>query len=65
MLLKGMAETRRLSKDRLAGFFRQLKVLIDKAQDLRDEINRSLIAATPPRAADGSRRRTFRSRVKR
>jgi uncharacterized coiled-coil protein SlyX len=65
MLLNGMAGTRRLTKDRLAGFSRQLKTLIDKAQDLRDEINRSLIAATPPPAADGSRRRTSRSRLKR
>ena len=65
MLLNGMAETRRLTKDRLADFSRRLKTLIDKAQDLRDEINRSLIAATPPPAADGSRRRISRSRLKR
>lgn len=62
--LGGMVETRRVTKDRLAEFSRQLKTLIDRAQDLRDEINRSLIAA-PPRATDGSRRRTSRSRLKR
>jgi hypothetical protein len=65
MLLPGMAETRPITKDRLADFSRQLKTLIDKAQHLRDEINRSLIAATPPPAAGGSRPRTSRSRTKR
>ena len=56
MLLRRM---RRLTKDRLAGFSRQLKTLIDKAQRLRDEINRSIIASTPPpgnAAAAGVRR---------
>jgi len=38
---------------RLAHFSRQLKNLIDKAQRLRDEINRSIIAATPPPAPNG------------
>ena len=37
--LGGMVETRRVTKDRLAEFSRQLKTLIDRAQDLRDEIN--------------------------
>lgn len=60
-----MTETRRVTKDRLANFSRRLKTLIDKAQDLRDEINRSLIAAAPPPPADGSRRRAFRARLKR
>ena len=60
-----MTDTRRVTKDRLANFSRQLKTLIDKAQDLRDEINRSLIAATPPPPADGSRRRASRARLKR
>jgi uncharacterized coiled-coil protein SlyX len=54
---------RRLTKDRLADFSRQLKALIDKAQRLRDEINRSIIATTPPPEADGSPRR--RPRVRR
>jgi hypothetical protein len=40
----GTVETRRVTKDRLAEFSRQLKTLIERAQDLRDEINRSLIA---------------------
>jgi hypothetical protein len=52
MLLPRM---RRLTKDRLAEFSRQLKTLIDKAQRLRDEINRSIIANTPPPEA-GARR---------
>jgi len=53
-----MAGGRRLTKVRLADFSRQLKTLIDKAQRLRDEINRSLIAATPPPPApDGDVRR--------
>jgi hypothetical protein len=60
-----MNETRRVTKDRLANFSRQLKTLIDKAQDLRDEINRSLIAAAPPPPADDSRRRASRARLKR
>jgi hypothetical protein len=62
MLLRRMAERRPLTKDRLADFSRQLKMLIDKAQRLRDEINRSIIAATPPRGADGSPRRRARAR---
>jgi hypothetical protein len=65
MLLPGMTEMRRVTKDRLANFSRQLKTLIDKAQDLRDEINRSVIAATRPPVADHSRRRASRSRLKR
>jgi hypothetical protein len=52
-----MAGGRRLPKVRLADFSRQLKTLIDKAQRLRDEINRSLIAATPPPAPNGGVRR--------
>jgi hypothetical protein len=52
-----MAGGRRLTKVRLADFSRQLKTLIDKAQRLRDEINRSLIAATPPPAPNGDVRR--------
>jgi hypothetical protein len=60
MLLRRMA-ARRLTKDRLADFSRQLKTLIDKAQRLRDEINRSIIATTPP-VLDGSPRRRARAR---
>jgi len=37
-----------MTKVRLADFSRQLKTLIDKAQRLRDEINRSIIATMPP-----------------
>jgi hypothetical protein len=49
---------------RLADFSRQLKTLIDKAQRLRDEINRSIIAATPPAAhSDGAARRRRTSRA--
>jgi len=48
-----MAGGRRLTKVRLADFSRQLKTLIDKAQRLRDEINRSIIATTPPPPPDG------------
>ena len=62
MLLRRMAGARRLTKDRLADFSRQLKTLIDKAQQLRDEINRSIIATTPPPEANGSRRRRVRVR---
>jgi hypothetical protein len=51
---------RRLTKDRLTEFSRQLKSLIDKAQRLRDEINRSIIAASPPPADRRPRRRTAR-----
>ena len=65
MLLSGMTEMRRVTKDRLADFSRQLKTLIDKAQDLRDEINRSLIAAPPPPLTGGSPRRAVRTRLKR
>jgi hypothetical protein len=61
MLLRRMAG-RRLTKDRLADFSRQLKTLIDKAQQLRDEINRSIIATTPPPVPDGSPRRRARAR---
>jgi hypothetical protein len=61
MLLRRMA-ARRLTKDRLADFSRQLKTLIDKAQRLRDEINRSIIATTPPPLPDGSLRRRARAR---
>jgi hypothetical protein len=46
---------RRLTKVRLADFSRQLKTLIDKAQRLRDEINRSIIATTPPPPAGNGR----------
>jgi hypothetical protein len=46
---------------RLADFSRQLKTLIDKAQRLRDEINRSIIAATPPPAHSDSEARRRRS----
>ena len=49
-----MPPGRRLTKVRLADFSRQLKALIDKAQGLRDEINRSIIASAPPRANNGS-----------
>jgi len=52
-----MAAGQRLTKVRLADFSRQLKTLIDKAQLLRDEINRSIIARTPPPAATGSTQR--------
>jgi hypothetical protein len=54
---------RRLTSVRLADFSRQLKTLIDKAQRLRDEINRSIIASTPPPAErTGRRRRVARPR---
>jgi len=49
-----MAGGRRMTKVRLADFSRQLKMLIDKAQHLRDEINRSIIASTPPPPPDGA-----------
>jgi hypothetical protein len=64
MLLARMAGGRRLTKLRLAGFSRQLKTLIDKAQQLRDEINRSIIATTPAAPPHGVpvRRRRPRSR---
>jgi hypothetical protein len=65
MLLVRMAGTRRMTKNRLAHFARQLKTLIDKAQNLRDEINRSLIAATVPPATSDARRRARPARVKR
>ncbi len=55
-----MAEMRRVTKVRLADFSRQLKTLIDKAQHLRDEINRSLIAPPTPPADGGTRRRASR-----
>jgi hypothetical protein len=59
-----MAGGRRLTKVRLADFSRQLKLLIDKAQRLRDQINRSIIAATPAPPPNGAaaRRRRPRSR---
>jgi hypothetical protein len=53
---------RRLTKGRLADFSRQLKTLIDKAQRLRDEINRSIIAATPAAPEKSGRRRATRAR---
>jgi hypothetical protein len=64
MLLRRMAGARRLTKVRLAVFSRQLKTLIDKAQQLRDEINRSIIAATPAAPSHGvpARRRRPRDR---
>jgi len=49
---------------RLADFSRQLKTLIDKAQRLRDEINRSIIATTPEPPPNGDVRRR-RPRVRR
>jgi len=52
-----MAGGRRLTKVRLADFSRQLKTLIDKAQRLRDEINRSIIATTPPPTGNGAPQR--------
>ena len=58
-----MAGGRRLTKVRLADFSRQLKTLIDKAQQLRDEINRSIIASTPTPPPNGvAVRRRARSR---
>jgi len=60
-----MAGGRRLTKVRLADFSRQLKTLIDKAQRLRDEIDRSIIATTPePPPTNGDVRRR-RPRVRR
>lgn len=59
-----MAARQRLTKVRLTDFSRRLKTLIDKAQRLRDEINRCILAATPPPAANGATRRR-RERVKR
>jgi len=56
MLLPRMARVRRLTNVQLADFSRRLKALIDKAQHLRDEINRSIIATTPPVAKGGIRR---------
>jgi hypothetical protein len=53
---------RRLTKGRLADFSRQLKTLIDKAQRLRDEINRSIIAATPAAPEKSGQRRATRAR---
>ena len=53
---------RRLTKGRLADFSRQLKTLIDKAQQLRDEINRSIIAATPAAPEKSGRRRAMGAR---
>ena len=54
---------RRMTNVRLADFSRQLKTLIDKAQRLRDEINRSIIATTPsPGERNGHHRRVARPR---
>jgi len=52
---------RRVDRERLAYFSRQLKTLIDKAQRLRDDINRVIIATAPP-AERRSDRRVQRSR---
>lgn len=60
-----MAAQRRVDKVRLADFSRQLKTLIDKAQRLRDEINRSIIAATPPPPANGGAAQRQRPRTRR
>jgi hypothetical protein len=58
-----MRGDQRVTHVRLADFSRQLKTLIDKAQRLRDEINRSIIASTPPLAErTGRRRRVIRPR---
>ena len=65
MLLFRMAEGRRLTNVRLADFSRQLKTLIDKAQRLRDEINRSIIAATPAPSDTASVRRRRATRIRR
>jgi hypothetical protein len=60
-----MAGRRRLTNVRLADFSRQLKTLIDKAQQLRDEINRSLIASTPAPPPNGAAARPRRPRRRR
>jgi hypothetical protein len=59
-----MAGSRRLTNVRLADFSRRLKTLIDKAQQLRDEINRAIIGAAQPLPPNGAaaRRRRTRSR---
>jgi len=58
-----MRDGRRLTNVRLADLSRQLKTLIDKAQRLRDEINRSIIATTPPPVdRAGHQRRVARPR---
>jgi hypothetical protein len=58
-----MRGDRGLTNVRLAHFSRQLKTLIDKAQRLRDEINRSIIATTPhPADRTAHHRRVARSR---
>jgi hypothetical protein len=65
MLLPRMARGRRLTRVRLTDFSRQLKTLIDKAQRLRDEINRSIIATAPTVPSDNAparRRRATRVR---
>jgi hypothetical protein len=64
MLLPRMAGGRRMTRVRLADFSRQLKTLIDRAQQLRDEINRSIIATTPAAPSHGVpvRRRRPRGR---
>jgi hypothetical protein len=63
MLLARMAGGQRVTRGRLADFSRQLKTLIDKAQRLRDEINRSIIASTPsPLPNGGARQRRPRAK---
>ena len=49
---------RRVTRERLMEFSRQLKTLIDNAQRLRDEINRAVVAATPPPSERRTGRRT-------
>jgi len=63
-MLLAMVVGQRLTKVHLANFSRQLKTLIDKAQRLRDEINRSIIARTPSPFGNGPAPRR-RARVKR
>ena len=64
-MLRRMPAGRRLTRVRLADFSRQLKTLIDKAQRLRDEINRTIIATTPTPPPDAAARRRQHSRVRR
>jgi len=61
-MLKRRMRGRRLTKGRLVDFSRQLKTLIDKAQRLRDEINRAIIAATPAAPEKSGRRRATGAR---
>jgi hypothetical protein len=65
MLLPRMAGGKRLTTVQLADFSRQLKTLIDKAQQLRDEINRSIIASTPPPPIPDTKPRARRPRARR